>query len=125
MIVAKHQRESAEEEVKNAEKDGRINVEDETHGLEDEQLEGSEKREADCVTDGLFRLLDGCLPPVISCFLPLLDCFLLQHRGICPSCKSVMFSLCHLIFDMAERKLTERFRYKQHNGSQQSSCRNE
>lgn len=40
MVVVEHQREGPEEQIHNAQQDGRVQAEQETHRFEEEELEG-------------------------------------------------------------------------------------
>jgi len=59
MIGGEDERESAKEEIKEAQEDGRVDVEDEAHGLEGENLERSKQGVSDCGEDGAGCLFDG------------------------------------------------------------------
>ena len=82
VVPAEDEGESAEEEVQDAEEDGRVDVEDEAHGLVDEQLEGPQQGIADRLTDGLLLLFDRSFPPLVTCFLSQLLCLSLQQDRI-------------------------------------------
>lgn len=74
--------EGAKEEVKNAKENGGVKIEDQSHGLEGENLEWSEERVADGAKDGLARFLDGGFPAIVAGFFSDALGFFSEDNGV-------------------------------------------
>lgn len=75
--------EGPEEEVQDPQEDGRVEVEDERHGLEEQDLEGPEERVAHGPEKGFVGLFDRSSPPLVARVLALLLGLVAQHDGVC------------------------------------------
>lgn len=75
MIVLEHEGERSEEEVQDAQKNGREYAQIQAHGLEEEELEGPDTAPRNGPKHRLVHLFDGCSPGRVARVLSELDGF--------------------------------------------------
>ena len=89
VVVAEDEGKGAEEEIENAEQDCREEAEVETHGLEEEELEGPQQRAADGAGHGLLDTLRRGGPPAVAGLLPECACLVPEQDGVCRDTRKV------------------------------------